>query len=208
MPERSRAGPAVALVYAVTSHSTIVARSGTSDTSGGFSLVEVLVALALLAGGALGLLQLFSYAGRATVQARRITTASALAAQKLDQLRSLTWGYDASGLPVGDVQTDAAAMPERASGGPGLSLSPADTLDANTSGYCDFLDATGQLLGGGTTAPPEAAYVRRWAVRPLTGDPADSLVIQVRLLSPDAAARAVRDPAAVTLTALRTRVMW
>ncbi|MGE3508506.1 MAG: prepilin-type N-terminal cleavage/methylation domain-containing protein [Vicinamibacterales bacterium] len=192
----------------MTSRTTAVTRRGAPDTSGGFSLLEVLVALALLAGGALGLLQLFSYSGRATVQARRITTASALAAQKLDQLRSLTWGYDASGLPVGDGQTDTAARPERASGGQGLSLSPANTLDANTSGYCDFLDATGQLLGGGTTAPPEAAYVRRWAVRPLTADPADSLVIQVKLLSPGAADRAGGDPAAVTLTALRTRVMW
>lgn len=179
-----------------------------SRQAGGFSLIEVLVALGLLMGAILGLVQLFAYTARATAQGRRLTTGTVLAAQKLDQLRTLAWTYDGSGAPLSDVQSDTAATPEHPSGGTGLAASPSNALDVNTSGYCDFLDEHGRSLGGGTAAPAGTMFVRRWAIRPLTNDPADTVVIQVRLLSRDAATRRVPDPAGVVVTTVRTRLMW
>ena len=41
-----------------------------------------------------------------------------LAAQKVEQLRGLTWGYDLEGTPVSDVSTDTSVSPEAAVGGP------------------------------------------------------------------------------------------
>ena len=174
----------------------------------GFTLIEVLAALAILTTSVLGLVQVFTSTRRATTLARRMTVTSTLAAQKLDQLRSLAWTYDAAGVPVGDTQTDTTTAPELPSGGRGLAASPSGSLHANTHGYCDFLDAQGRSLGGGTTPPPEAAYVRRWSIQPLPGDPTDSLVVQVRLLSRDAANAGAEDPSGVTLTTVRTRLMW
>lgn len=177
-------------------------------TAHGFTLIEVLVALAILTIAVLGLVQVLTSTARATALARRITVTSALAAQKLEQLRSLAWTVDVAGLPIGDTQTDTTATPERSSGGRGLAASPSDALNANTTGYCDFLDAEGRSLGGGTAPPVAAAYVRRWLIAPLPADPANSLVLQVRLLSREAADRGANDPGGVTLTTIRSRVMW
>lgn len=174
----------------------------------GFTLLEVLVALAILTTSVLGLMQVFTGTARATALARRMTVSSSLAAQKLDQLRGLAWAYDAAGVPVSDTQTDTTVAPEIASGGRGLAASPAAALQANTDGYCDFLDAQGRSLGGGTTPPPDTAYVRRWSIVPLADDPTDSFVLQVRLLSRDAATAGADDPGSATLTTIRTRVMW
>lgn len=174
----------------------------------GFTLLEVLAALAILTTSVLGLVQVLTGTARATALARRMTVTSTLAAQKLNQLRGLAWAYDAAGIPVNDTHTDTTVVPERASGGLGLTASPFGSLQTNADGYCDFLDAQGRSLGGGTTPPPDAAYVRRWSIQPLSVDPADTLVLQVRLLSRDAADRGADDPGGVTLTTLRTRVMW
>jgi len=174
----------------------------------GFTLIEVSVALAMLATSVLGLVQVFTGTARATGLARRMTVSTTLAAQKLDQLRSLAWTYDAAGVPVSDTQTDTTVVPELVSGGRGLAVSPSGSLETNADGFCDFLDAQGRSLGGGTTPPLAAAYVRRWLIQPLPADPADTLVLQVRLLSREAAEAGAADPGGVTLTTVRTRVMW
>jgi prepilin-type N-terminal cleavage/methylation domain-containing protein len=177
-------------------------------TVAGFSLLEVLVALTLLSVTVLGLTQLFAYAARAERQGRALTAASVLASQKLDQLRSLTFAYDAAGARVTDVSTDTATVPESPAGGLGLTASTLASLETNTRGYCDFLDATGRHLGAGPTPPSGTAFVRRWALAALPDDPLDSLLIHVRVVSRgDADSRRV-DPASVTFSTLRTRTMW
>ena len=91
------------------------------------------------------------------------------------------WRFDALDQPISDTTSDTSADPERSTGGTGLSPSPADALARNTSGYCDFLDANGRSLGGGSTPVPRTAFVRRWSIEPLPKRP-NTLVIQVLVL--------------------------
>ena len=65
-------------------------------------------------------------------------------------------------------------------GGAGLSPSPATALQANSSGYVDYVDAFGNTVGsGGSNAPSGAVYTRRWSVDPLPTDPNNTVVLQV-----------------------------
>jgi prepilin-type N-terminal cleavage/methylation domain-containing protein len=172
----------------------------------GFSLLEVLVALAILAAAVWSIAQVTVYTARSSELSRRLTLGTELAAEKLNQLRSLAWSIDQSGLPITDEQTDVTVYPERPAGGMGLRPSPSDALDRNTAGYCDFLDAQGRPLGGGVTPPVAASFVRRWSVIPLAASPANALLLQVRLLSPEAARQGSSEASAITLTTVRSRL--
>jgi prepilin-type N-terminal cleavage/methylation domain-containing protein len=154
------------------------------NSSGGFSLVEVVIAMAILMTVSLGVAQLFAVSTNANLVARRQTSTTALAAQKMEQIRSLTWGFDLNGLglPVTDTTTNLSKYPMTADGN-GLNPSPAGSLDQNTIGYVDFVDATGAWVGTGLEAPPTAVFVRRWAILPLPTNPNNTIVIQV-LVSP------------------------
>jgi len=145
----------------------------------GFSLIEVLLATTLLTVGIISLAQLFAVSTRANTNARLTTFTTVLAQQKMEQLRSLTWGFDSQGLPLTDTSTNITAAVEAPTGGKGLTPSPVGALGENTDGYCDFLDRNGQSLGGGTTPPANAIYVRRWSVEPLPTNPNNTLVLQV-----------------------------
>jgi Tfp pilus assembly protein PilV len=153
-------------------------------SNAGFSLIEVLVATCLVAGGISALAQLLVIAGHVNGRARFITTAAFLAQHKVEQLRGLSFGFDSNGLPWTDTTTDTRVAPEAPAGGTGLSSSPADALSTNVDGYCDFADAAGRLLGlgSGTPASSGAAYIRRWSITPLPANPARSVVIQVVVL--------------------------
>jgi prepilin-type N-terminal cleavage/methylation domain-containing protein len=144
----------------------------------GFSLLEVLVATTVITVAVAALAQLFALATHAVAGARATTYAAVLAQQKMEQLRGLTWGFDALGLPVTDTTTDVSAVPETG-GGRGLSLSPAHSLGTNSEGYCDFVDAFGRPLGGGTAPPAGTAYIRRWSIEALPADPDNTIVLQV-----------------------------
>lgn len=178
----------------------------TDSCAAGFSLVEVLIALTVLILAVFGLAQLFVYAARAVHHGRALTTVTVLASQKLDQLRSLAFAYDTAGVRVTDTASDTTTVPESPAGGVGLSPSALASLDANTPGYCDFLDAAGRVVGAGLVAPRDAAFVRRWAIVPLPDDPQDSVLIHVRVLSRVAAERNGADPTGVTFSTLRTRL--
>ena len=58
----------------------------------GFSLVDALIASVILATGIGSLAQLFVTASRTALVAAQTTTAATLAAQKIEELRSLPWG--------------------------------------------------------------------------------------------------------------------
>ena len=154
------------------------------NSSKGFSLVEVIISMGLLTTMSLGVAQLFAASTNANRVSRNSTSTIALAEQKMEQLRSLTWGFDlqGQGLPVSDTTTNLAVYPHRADGS-GLNPSPSGTLSENTAGYVDFLDAQGNWIGTGTTAPANAMFVRRWAIVPLPTNPNNTLVFQV-LVSP------------------------
>jgi|SRR5687768_9347708 len=150
------------------------------SSSKGFSLAEVLVSMGILTAVSLGVAQLFAMSAKANFSAKGDTSATTLAEQKMEQLRGLTWGFDdqAQGLPVSDTTTNLAIDPAGPTG-QGLNPSPALSLEQNTPGYVDFLDAGGAYVGTGTAPPAGTAYVRRWAIRPLPTNPNNTLILQV-----------------------------
>jgi type II secretory pathway pseudopilin PulG len=156
-----------------------LARSRSSSSAAGFSLIEVLIATLLLATALTTLAQLFGVATRSNIDARSTTYAAVLAQQKLEELRGLTWGFDPQGLPISDVSTNTAVSPETPTGGTGLAPSPAGSLGTNTGGYVDYVDQFGTKLGGGVAPPVDAVYVRRWSVEPLPSNPNNTLILQV-----------------------------
>lgn len=184
------------------------------SNSRGFSLAEVVVSMGLLMTVSLGVAQLFAVSTQANRIARGQTSTTAMAEQKMEQIRSLTWGFDlqGQGLPVTDTTTNLAKYPFD-DDGRGLNPSPADTLLTNVDGYFDYLDATGNWVGTGATVPASATYVRRWAIIPLPTNPNNTLVIQV-LATPLSNERARVDTGETTrarmagdalLTSIKTR---
>jgi prepilin-type N-terminal cleavage/methylation domain-containing protein len=155
----------------------------------GFSLVEMLVAVTMMAVAAAGLAQALGAASRANRGAHTTSVATLLAQQKMEQLRGLLWTVDASGLP----RSDSALAP-----------SPSGALDQNTPGYCDFADANGHALGGGAPPPAGAIYARRWSIDPLPQNPGNTLVVQVTVTA--AGTRHSIDE--VHLVTVRTRKAW
>lgn len=112
-----------------------------SQSPAGFSLIEVMVASAILGCAVLSVAQLVATSTSATADARRVSEATLLAWQKLDELRSLAFAFDDAGLPVTD---------------PRLAPSPAGTLTSDTDGYVERLDDR---------------YRRRWATAFAAGNP-------------------------------------
>src|SRR5213075_959929 len=123
---------------------------------------------------------LFALSTRANVIAKGQTSTTAMAEQKLEQLRGLTWGFDLTGqgLPVSDTTTNLTVTPPTHDGA-GLNPSPSDSLEQNTAGFVDFLDGGGNWVGTGTTLPGSAVYIRRWSIQPLPTNPNNTIVIQV-----------------------------
>ena len=156
-----------------------LAGSPSSSRDGGFTIVEVLVALLIIAVMALGTAQLFAVSIRATYAARNQTSTTVLAAQKMEQLRSLTWGFDTIGLPLTDLSTNTALPIPSPTGGRGLQPSPPESLRSNTDGYVDYIDGFGRTIGGGADVPGGAVYIRRWSVEPLPTNPNNTLILQV-----------------------------
>jgi prepilin-type N-terminal cleavage/methylation domain-containing protein len=124
-------------------------------TSDGFTLLEVLMAMVLIAILATGVVDLFTSAAKATASARAQTSMALLAVQRMEDLRSRH----------------------------ALSPSPPAALASNVAGFADFLDCAGRVVGAGTSAPPGACFVRRWSVEPLAASPTACLVLQVLVLS-------------------------
>jgi len=161
-----------------------------SSSNRGFSLVEVLVAMGILTAVSLGVAQLFALSARNNLTAKGQTSTTAMAEQKLEQLRALTWGFDLAGegLPVTDTTTNLTVTPPQHNGS-GLNPSPADALERNTDGFVDFLGANGQWVGTGSTPPGNAVYIRRWSITPLPTNPNNTIVIEV-LVTPIASEQA------------------
>jgi prepilin-type N-terminal cleavage/methylation domain-containing protein len=149
----------------------------------GFSLIEVMVALGILAFASLSVAQLFAVATKANFAAKSQTSTTMLAMAKMEQLKSLTWGFDQNssnlGLPVSDLSTDLS-FPMPTGGGRGLNPSPGATLDADTPGYVDYLDVNGVWVGN-TGMPQNTFYIRRWAITPLPTNPNNTLVFEVHV---------------------------
>jgi prepilin-type N-terminal cleavage/methylation domain-containing protein len=148
----------------------------------GFTLIEVIIVTALLVTMSVGIAQLAGIAMLSVRSARERTSATVLAAAKMEQLRSLVWAYESSldspPVPRSDVSSNLSVDPPDDSG-PGLAPSPPDTLSSNVSSHVDYLDAKGQWIGTGAAPASEAMFIRRWSVQPLPDDPGRTLIFQV-----------------------------
>ena len=131
----------------------------THTTSGGFTLLETLIATGLIVTAMAGLAQLFALSVRFTRDAGQFGVALVAAQDKLESLRSLTFGYDAGGEPLTD---------------PELRVSPPQSLAADVERYVDWLDERGSVVGGGS-----GAYVRRWRISEIAADEPEAIAIDV-----------------------------
>jgi hypothetical protein len=123
--------------------------------AGGFSLIEALVAATIVLVGLSALAQLLTVAALTSRRTRTLTQASVFAHEKLEIL-----------LP--QAALDATLAP-----------SPGDTLARDVDGYCDFLDISGNSAGSGAMPSAGAAYIRRWAIEPLSTGTAATIVLRV-----------------------------
>lgn len=117
----------------------------------GFSLVEAIVAMAIMSTAIMAIAQLSIVSVGVNRAARSTTIATMLAVQQMERLQSAAWSE--------------------------LIVSPSGSLDRNTAGYCDFLDVNGRAIAPATSPPAGAAFVRRWALHLI--DSGDALVLQV-----------------------------
>jgi hypothetical protein len=145
----------------------------------GSTIVEVMVATAITLTGVIAMAQLFMISTMNNTSSRSDTFSTVLAEQKLEQLRALAYGFDGSGLPVTDNESDTSVSPAAATGGTGLSPSPQTSLQENTAGFVDYLDMHGVVVGNGVNPPGTAVYTRRWSIEPLPTNPNNTVVLQV-----------------------------
>ena len=125
----------------------------------GFSLLEAIVAIGLMAGALTSLGQMLAMSIAINRSARDRSDAAVLAQQKMEQL-----------------------LVELPTGGVASGSSSAGSLTSNMDGWFDYVDRSGQSLDG-----PErlggGVFVRRWAIEPLASSPAASLVVHVLVTS-------------------------
>jgi len=173
----------------------------------GTTIVEALIATAMLVTVTSGVAGLLTWSTRAVAVAGSKTTAAWLAQQKLEQLIALEWMVDEGGVVHSDDSTSVAIDPMAASG-PGLRPSPPSSLDVNTPEYMDYVSADGIWRGDAGPPPAGAAFVRRWSLAPLAGDPLNTLVIAVSVRPLSEVSRDSRVVSSgVTLLTVRTRLL-
>ena len=157
----------------------------------GFTLLDALVATAILVTVTTGVAGLLTWSTRAVAAAGTQTTAVWLAQQKLEQLAALEWSVNEAGLARSDDSTSVAGS----------------AADVNTPEYTDFVAADGSWRGD---ARPRAgaAFVRRWSVVPLGSDPLNTLVITVSVRPLSEVSRGSRlVSSGATLQTMRTRLL-
>ena len=184
-------------------------RPGRSSFGGesGITLLDALVATAILVTVTTGVAGLITWSTRAMAAAGTETTAVWLAQQKLEQLAALEWSVNEAGLARSDDSTSVAVDPMRASG-PGLRPSPGSAADVNTPEYMDFVGADGSWRGDAGLPRAGAAFVRRWSVVPLASDALNTLVITVSVRPLSEARRGSRVVSSgATLQTVRTRLL-
>jgi prepilin-type N-terminal cleavage/methylation domain-containing protein len=123
----------------------------------GFSLIEVLVATAILIASMAGVARLFTISIDRRDAAAVATVASILAEQKLEELR------------------DVAAI---------ASPSPDNSLDVDIPPYGDLVDAQGVSATDAAARQPSRVFRRRWSITSLPGS--DAVVLRVVVTPGDA----------------------
>jgi prepilin-type N-terminal cleavage/methylation domain-containing protein len=147
----------------------------------GFTLIEVVVAVAVLIAVLSGVAGVWVMAATSTRMAREQTLEMQLARDKLEQLTSLTWSVrSVSGGDVleSDITTNISRRPAT-SDGLGTQPSPGDSLATSRATYADYLDARGTWLAAGPSPPAGARFVRRWWLARTGAGSSEMLLFQV-----------------------------
>jgi prepilin-type N-terminal cleavage/methylation domain-containing protein len=151
----------------------------------GFTLIEALVATALLALVIAGLAHLGLLAVAQSVAVEHQEVALRLAQGKLEELWAGRWTVDASGTPVSD---------------PALALSPDDALTTAAAGYVDRFDRFGAPVAAGSPG----IYERRWAISLVSPADPETLLMRACVVARAPALRS-RAAADACVTTIRTR---
>ena len=153
------------------------------EAANGFTLLEALIASALLAGALVTLASLVSAGLAQSASMRRTIAAVVLAQSKLEELRALPWRFAADGSRI----SSAALAP-----------SPPASLSTDAMGWVEPLDR----FGANPSPGRPQTYRRRWSIAPWQTDP-DTLVLQVCVFASSEAA--VAGVAEACVAAIRTR---
>ena len=147
----------------------------------GFTLIEVVIAVAVLVSVLAGVAGVWAMAAASTRAAREQTLAMQLARDKLEQLAALTWAVRSAGgvdVLASDVTTNVSRLPATTDGS-GTRASPGDSLGAPRATYADYLDERGRWLGTGSSPPAGARFVRRWWLARTGAGSSEMLLFQV-----------------------------
>ena len=127
------------------------------DRSEGFSLLETIVALGILAVVAAGVLPMAVLAVRTTEnQGHLVARTTEYAQDKLEQLQVLSFN---------DSTSDTRVFPATNSGGTGLAPGGSSDPAAPAASYVDYLDINGHVLDAPGGNPPDTWFYRRvWRI--------------------------------------------
>lgn len=130
------------------------------QSEGGFTLIEVMVAIVILTVGLLSLAQMMVLATNSNTLSGRMTSASALAKEQLERLKAAPFFTD---------PTSFTRNPALADGG---------DIDSTVAGYVQYYDVDGL-----PTTADNALYEVRWEIQTVpSGLPLQMVRIRVRCL--------------------------
>jgi prepilin-type N-terminal cleavage/methylation domain-containing protein len=155
----------------------------------GFTLIEVVIAVAVLVTVLAGVAGVWAMTAASTRVAREQTLAMQLARDKLEQLAALTWAVQSVGgadVLASDVTTNVSRLPATTDGA-GTRASPGDSLATSRATYADYLDARGRWLDTGPSPPAGARFVRRWWLARTGAGSSEMLLFQVLVATVSAA---------------------
>jgi prepilin-type N-terminal cleavage/methylation domain-containing protein len=134
-------------------------RRDAGDSDRGFTLLEVVVALAVLGLIVVTVGRLTDVAVASVLDARDQSVAVLAAASKLEELAASRDGVVA------------------------LGISPPAALEQDVAGFADRVGADGRPIPAGAAAG-RAVFVRRWSLGPLGENPSRGRIVRVRVMGP------------------------
>jgi len=161
-------------------------RDGNRRKEAGISLLETIIALAILLVVSVGILSMVMISITTTENQGHLAARTTEYAQdKMEQLLGLAFNdcknNDASVNCTDTTSVDTANNTYTlGTGGTGLYQGGSLSTSAPTNGYVDYLDASGNPLGGGATKPANTFYIRVWQITDTT---ATLKTISVRVAS-------------------------